>query len=380
MGFFSKIFKGVKKFFGGVGKVIKKVFTSFGRFTNKLGIVGQIGMMIAAPYLGGLAIKGLSQLGSGFMAGLGGVAQGQSFLAGAAQVTEKILLTAANIASTGINAVKGVSDAVLGVVTDTARGFGNAMGLETNIPVLNSAAEIIPNEVGNVSNIFKNAATRAGNVKNSFKNLSEIGNIWKPGPYFKDAVTARPSYLAKFKTIGPLTRGGHRPTHGVSATKMIPFKPQSAAGQALENFKYSATTGHDAFTNKTATAAVNTQATDEESLLTRSAKTGVSNFVAQTVMGMPPVEPTGVDIAEATQAGRLEFSGSSGALPSGSPQLLSALSTTIPILPQTPGLGFDHDVFNSSFFATGQTALAYEEYMKQMNKGLDPFGGVGKFA
>ncbi|MAC52500.1 MAG: hypothetical protein CME31_08140 [Gimesia sp.] len=45
MGFFKKIFKGVKKVFKEVGRGIKKVVKGVGKFMNKIGIVGQIALM-----------------------------------------------------------------------------------------------------------------------------------------------------------------------------------------------------------------------------------------------------------------------------------------------------------------------------------------------
>ena len=42
MGFFKKIFKGVKKVFKKIGRGIKKVAGKIGKFMNKIGIVGQI--------------------------------------------------------------------------------------------------------------------------------------------------------------------------------------------------------------------------------------------------------------------------------------------------------------------------------------------------
>ena len=45
MGLFKKIFKGIGKVFKGIGKGIKKGFAKFGKFIDKLGIFGQIGIM-----------------------------------------------------------------------------------------------------------------------------------------------------------------------------------------------------------------------------------------------------------------------------------------------------------------------------------------------
>ena len=52
MGFFSKIFKGVKKVFKKIGKGIKSAFKSVGKFMGKLGIVGQIALGLLLPGIG----------------------------------------------------------------------------------------------------------------------------------------------------------------------------------------------------------------------------------------------------------------------------------------------------------------------------------------
>ena len=56
MGFFKKIFKGVKKVFKKIGKGIKGVFKGIGKFMNKIGIVGQLALMFLplGPLLQGL--------------------------------------------------------------------------------------------------------------------------------------------------------------------------------------------------------------------------------------------------------------------------------------------------------------------------------------
>jgi len=74
MGFFSKLWKGVKKTFKKIFKPIKKVFKSFGKFMGKLGIAGQIALMfIPIPGMGFIlgklgkvaswAVKGISNMG-----------------------------------------------------------------------------------------------------------------------------------------------------------------------------------------------------------------------------------------------------------------------------------------------------------------------------
>ena len=59
MGFFSKIFKGVKKVFKKIGKSIKKVAKGIGKFMGKIGIVGQIAMSFILPVVGGALLNTL---------------------------------------------------------------------------------------------------------------------------------------------------------------------------------------------------------------------------------------------------------------------------------------------------------------------------------
>ena len=52
MGFFSKVWKGVKKGFKKIGKAIKKGFKSFGKFMGKIGILGTIALTMLTGGLG----------------------------------------------------------------------------------------------------------------------------------------------------------------------------------------------------------------------------------------------------------------------------------------------------------------------------------------
>lgn len=63
MGFFSKLWKKVTKPFKAVGKAIKKTVQKVGKVVNKLGIVGQIGLALILPGIGGMlgqAIGGMA--------------------------------------------------------------------------------------------------------------------------------------------------------------------------------------------------------------------------------------------------------------------------------------------------------------------------------
>ena len=64
MGFFKKIFKGIKKVFKKVGRAVKKVASKVGKFMGKLGIVGQIGMAFILPGIGGWLANTLGNVGT----------------------------------------------------------------------------------------------------------------------------------------------------------------------------------------------------------------------------------------------------------------------------------------------------------------------------
>jgi phage-related protein len=87
MGFFSKIFKGVKKVFKKIGKGIKSAFKSVGKFMGKLGIIGQIGLGLLLPGLGSM----LGNFAGTLMSSSSVIAQGAGqFINAAVNVGTKI--------------------------------------------------------------------------------------------------------------------------------------------------------------------------------------------------------------------------------------------------------------------------------------------------
>ena len=85
MGFFKKIFKGIKKVVKKIGKGIKKVAAKVGKFVGKLGIVGQIGMFFIAPHLGAWLMKGLGGAAN-FLTGIAGQGLGSTLARGLGHV------------------------------------------------------------------------------------------------------------------------------------------------------------------------------------------------------------------------------------------------------------------------------------------------------
>ena len=78
MGFFKKIWKGVKKTFKKIGKGVKKAFTKFGKFMGKAGILGTVAIGILTGGAGFGALLGnfgttLAASGSSILQGAGWV-------------------------------------------------------------------------------------------------------------------------------------------------------------------------------------------------------------------------------------------------------------------------------------------------------------------
>ena len=105
MGFFKKLFRGVKKVFKKIGKGIKKVVGKVGKFMNKIGIVGQIAMSFLLPGIGGLIGKAAGAM----------MASSNAVIAGAGN----FLNAAVNIATKAGSMVKSVGDGVMKVVGKT---------------------------------------------------------------------------------------------------------------------------------------------------------------------------------------------------------------------------------------------------------------------
>lgn len=105
MGFFKKLFKGVKKVFKKVGKGIKKVVGKVGKFMNKTGIVGQIALSFLLPGIGGM----LGKAAGAMMGSASAIVRGAG----------TFLNTAVNIATKAGSLVKSVGDGVMKVVGQT---------------------------------------------------------------------------------------------------------------------------------------------------------------------------------------------------------------------------------------------------------------------
>ena len=121
MGFFKKLFKGIKKVFKKIGKGIKKIAGKVGKVFGKLGIVGTIALAFLAPYaLGAISTwaGGLAASSNAFVAGFGKmVGAATKFIGGIG------------------NAIQGVSEAVTSTVSNIVGKVGGEflqkMGIDT---------------------------------------------------------------------------------------------------------------------------------------------------------------------------------------------------------------------------------------------------------
>ena len=128
MGFFKKIFKGIKKVFKKIGKAVKSAFKKVGKFMGKIGIVGQLGLALIMPYalpaLGGLAT---GMMGTQLGGALGAVVKGAGHFLNAAvkvgtrvgqafkSVTSAVTDTIGNMVGATVNKIPGAGDFLKGI-------------------------------------------------------------------------------------------------------------------------------------------------------------------------------------------------------------------------------------------------------------------------
>jgi len=175
MGFFKKIFKGVKKVFKKIGKGIKKVMGKVGKFMGKLGIVGQIGLGLLLPGIG-------SMMGSMFTNLAGSLATSSiGILRGAGQVIN----AAVNIGTKVGNVFSSITEGVTKVV-------GDLVGATLNkIP---GAGNLIKSATGGRLDITSKTFTKAwGTAQDAISNVASAG-----GDLFKmDTLTGANKYLTQ---------------------------------------------------------------------------------------------------------------------------------------------------------------------------------------
>ena len=169
MGFFSSLWKGVKKVFKKIGKAIKRVTKGIGKFVGKLGIVGQIGMFFIMPHVAGFLMKGLS----GAVAALTGAGTSMGGLGGALVKGFGTVLDTAHRFATSVGNTFGTITEGISQFAKTGLsklGF-NIEGAATNFFGNDSAWSRTLDKAGTIFDPFKGVGTSFGD-----KTLSEFSN------------------------------------------------------------------------------------------------------------------------------------------------------------------------------------------------------------
>ena len=180
MGFFSKVFKSVGKVFKKIGKGIKSAFKKFGKFMNKIGILGQVAMFFIMPYVG-------AALGS-MWTGIAGqtAAQTASTAAGAAaaQAATTAGATATAAATAGATAAANTASTIAAgqaVGATAAQVSASTVALGTAKATGLMAGNAVARGVGHVMQFTANTVGKVGTVFNNItKGVTDtLGNFAK---------------------------------------------------------------------------------------------------------------------------------------------------------------------------------------------------------
>ena len=231
MGFFSKVWGGLKRAASKIGKGIKSAFRSVGKFVNKLGIVGQIGLALIMPGIGGM---------------IGSFATGLAAQGGLAGAIGNIMVTAGKFASTAGNAFKTVTDGVLGFVKNIGGGMVNktASLLGKNTPLIGSAPSTasegfsqwmqgMADDVKGITSPFRDAATEVTKeaVTDSFDKIVSGGfDTTIDGTIPDSGVTVGDGVVDLANSLGPKTS----PDTGFSIPDALRMDKNSTFAQDLK--------------------------------------------------------------------------------------------------------------------------------------------------
>ena len=155
MGFFSKLWKGVKKVVKKIGKGIKKVAMKVGKFMNKIGIVGQIAMSFLLP--------GLGEILGGWAATMMG--SSSAIVSGAG----KFLNAAVNIGQKASSVVSSVTEGVTKVVGEVVGAVANKIpGMDKLVSGMSGGKiNITDKNWGTVKAAAESAFTKTGDAVTS---------------------------------------------------------------------------------------------------------------------------------------------------------------------------------------------------------------------
>jgi len=187
MGFFSKLFKGVKKVFKKIGKGIKSAFKKVGKFMGKLGIIGQIGLGLLLPGIGGMLGKwAVTAMGSSSAI----VSAAGHFVNAAVQIGTKVG-----------SVFKTVTQGVTNVIGETVGAALNKVGLDGVVLDVTKSLGINAGQGIDIANksfssVFQVASDSMVNVAKAGGNLFSMDTLTGMNKYGAQA-------LAKANAMGP---------------------------------------------------------------------------------------------------------------------------------------------------------------------------------
>ena len=190
MGFFSKVFKGVKKVVKKIGKGIKSAFAKVGKFMNKLGIVGQIALGLMLPGIG-------ASLGKW---AIGAMGSGNAVVAAAGQFVN----AAVSIGTKVSGAFKTVTEGVFKVVGQTV---GTALN---KIPKLGQAlfdvtgGKINIVDMDSFAGVFDTMGEVMTDVASSGRDLFSMDTLTAKNKLGQDLIDKTQAAIAKTTTATPV--------------------------------------------------------------------------------------------------------------------------------------------------------------------------------
>jgi len=207
MGFFSKVWKGIKTGVKSIGKGIKSAFKKFGKFMGEIGILGQVAMMFILPGIGemigsawtGIAGQTAAQATATATANAATAAAGQAAAqtaaaAGATTATQAVAIEAGKAASAKL--AEGVATKTLTktVVDGVATYASKATGLMAKQGIAQSAGKLmqfVGNSVGTVGNAFNNLTKGITDTLTNFSKTAtnNLANKIGMDNVFKDAAS-----------------------------------------------------------------------------------------------------------------------------------------------------------------------------------------------
>jgi len=198
MGFFSKIFKGVKKVFKKIGKGIKSAFKSVGRFMGKIGIVGQIALGLLLPGIG-------TMIGTWAGAAMGSanafVSAAGHFVNAAVQIGTK----AGTVFKTVTQGVTNVIGETVGAVLNKIPGMDGVVKKFTGSLGMNAGKGIDISQKG-FESVMKVATQAVSDVAKTGGNLFSMDTLTGKNKYYLESMKTK--VAEAIPTSGEFSKAG----------------------------------------------------------------------------------------------------------------------------------------------------------------------------